>query len=82
MRVCIFLVLYDICTVFQVEFCYPPIDFKDPLADVKEGEIFIPKQWSALPYLAMPDGAHNYEDGWSRKYFIFFNVLINKQIVF
>ena len=49
---------------FQVEFCYPPIDFKDPLADVKEGEIFIPRQWSALPYLAMPDGAHNYEDGW------------------
>lgn len=47
----------------QVEFCYPPIDFKDPLADTKEGEIFIPRQWNPLPYLAMPDGAHNYDDG-------------------
>lgn len=45
----------------QVEFCYP--DINDPLLEKKKGEdIALPKQWHALPYLAMPDGAHNYEE--------------------
>ena len=36
----------------------------DPLLGNKDGgEIQLPKPWQALPYLAMPDGAHNFEDG-------------------
>jgi len=44
----------------QVEFCYPPI--KTVVLEEKEDEIVLPKQWQTLPYLAMPDGAHNYEE--------------------
>ncbi|XP_047136439.1 late secretory pathway protein AVL9 homolog isoform X1 [Hydra vulgaris] len=52
----------------QIEFCYPMIN--DPLLDNKDGsEINLPKAWQALPYLAMPDGAHNFEDDCS-----FFNL--------
>lgn len=45
----------------QIEYCYPPI--KNPLLDNSDNEdITLPKQWNALPYLAMPDGAHNFEE--------------------
>lgn len=44
-----------------VEYCYPPI--KECILEEKpEGEVALPKQWQTLPYLSMPDGAHNYEE--------------------
>uniref|UniRef100_A0A1I8J4S2 UDENN domain-containing protein n=1 Tax=Macrostomum lignano TaxID=282301 RepID=A0A1I8J4S2_9PLAT len=40
----------------QLEYCYPPL-FPGQGHDASE----LPEEWQNLPYLALPDGAHNYE---------------------
>ncbi|GAA6089281.1 late secretory pathway protein AVL9 homolog [Tachysurus ichikawai] len=40
----------------QVEFSYPPI------SDEGHDSNLLPEQWKYLPFLALPDGAHNYQD--------------------
>uniref|UniRef100_A0A7E4ZZP2 UDENN domain-containing protein n=1 Tax=Panagrellus redivivus TaxID=6233 RepID=A0A7E4ZZP2_PANRE len=42
----------------QVEYCYPPL--KDNV--VPDPDKDIPEQWTFLPSLALPDGAHNVKD--------------------
>ena len=41
----------------QVEFCYPPFHEEDDL-----DKPHLPEEWRCLPFLALPDGAHNYEE--------------------
>ncbi|KAI5619683.1 late secretory pathway protein AVL9-like isoform 2, partial [Silurus asotus] len=40
----------------QVEFSYPPI------SDEGHDSNLLPEQWKYLPFLALPDGAHNYQE--------------------
>ena len=44
-----------------VEFSYPPLVTGE---DAEEQSItnFLPPEWKCLPYLALPDGCHNYEE--------------------
>ncbi|KAG7258201.1 hypothetical protein CRUP_003690 [Coryphaenoides rupestris] len=42
----------------QVEFSYPPL-----LPDESHDSGGLPEQWRYLPFLALPDGAHNYQEG-------------------
>ncbi|CAL8292556.1 unnamed protein product [Lota lota] len=41
----------------QVEFSYPPL-----LPDESHDSGGLPEQWKYLPFLALPDGAHNYQE--------------------
>jgi len=41
----------------QVEFCYPPFHDSDGI-----NSPVIPEEWKCLPFLALPDGAHNYDE--------------------
>ena len=45
----------------QVEFSYPPL-----LPDEGHDSGGLPEQWRYLPFLALPDGAHNYQEGQPR----------------
>ena len=47
-----------ICCLLQVDFSYPPL-VEGEAADSQE----CPPEWKHLPFLALPDGAHNFEDG-------------------
>lgn len=46
---------------FQVEFSYPPL-----LPNEGHDSNLLPEEWKYLPFLALPDGAHNYQEGMSR----------------
>ncbi|ELK35180.1 Late secretory pathway protein AVL9 like protein [Myotis davidii] len=51
---------------YQVEFSYPPLIPGDG-----HDSPTIPEEWKYLPFLALPDGAHNYqEDVLDAKYFV------------
>ncbi|XP_029313368.1 late secretory pathway protein AVL9 homolog [Cottoperca gobio] len=41
----------------QVEFSYPPL-----MPDEGHDSHLLPEEWKYLPFLALPDGAHNYQD--------------------
>ncbi|XP_071497067.1 late secretory pathway protein AVL9 homolog [Diadema antillarum] len=41
----------------QVDFSYPPL-IADETSEISE----VPSEWKHLPFLALPDGAHNYEE--------------------
>ncbi|XP_055006700.1 late secretory pathway protein AVL9 homolog [Boleophthalmus pectinirostris] len=41
----------------QVEFSYPPL-----VPDGEHDSGLIPEEWKYLPFLALPDGAHNYQE--------------------
>ncbi|KAM9713058.1 late secretory pathway protein AVL9 homolog [Menidia menidia] len=41
----------------QVEFSYPPL-----VPDEGHDSNLLPEEWKYLPFLALPDGAHNYQD--------------------
>ncbi|KAM3592927.1 uncharacterized protein V6R79_001936 [Siganus canaliculatus] len=41
----------------QVEFSYPPL-----MPDEGHDSNLLPEQWKYLPFLALPDGAHNYQE--------------------
>ncbi|XP_044031778.1 late secretory pathway protein AVL9 homolog isoform X2 [Siniperca chuatsi] len=41
----------------QVEFSYPPL-----LPDEGHDSNLLPEEWKYLPFLALPDGAHNYQE--------------------
>uniref|UniRef100_A0A7N6AK89 UDENN domain-containing protein n=1 Tax=Anabas testudineus TaxID=64144 RepID=A0A7N6AK89_ANATE len=45
----------------QVEFSYPPL-----MPDEGHDSNLLPEEWKYLPFLALPDGAHNYQEGTSR----------------
>ena len=47
-----------LCLPFQVEFSYPPL-VPGESHDSKK----LPEEWKYLPFLALPDGAHNYQEG-------------------
>lgn len=49
---CLFLFL------FQVEFSYPPI-----IPGAGHDSNTLPEEWKYLPFLALPDGAHNHQEG-------------------
>lgn len=40
----------------QVDFCFPPLS-EDKCCESR----FLPSQWKHLPFLALPDGAHNFD---------------------
>lgn len=42
----------------QVEFSYPPL-----MPDEGHDSNVLPDEWRYLPFLALPDGAHNYQEG-------------------
>ncbi|MED6280929.1 late secretory pathway protein avl9, partial [Characodon lateralis] len=41
----------------QVEFSYPPL-----MPDEGHDSNLMPEEWKYLPFLALPDGAHNYQE--------------------
>lgn len=41
----------------QVEFSYPPL-----VPDAQHDSGLLPEEWKYLPFLALPDGAHNYQE--------------------
>lgn len=41
----------------QVEFSYPPL-----MPDGEHDSNLLPEEWKYLPFLALPDGAHNYQE--------------------
>uniref|UniRef100_A0A3P9LPS5 AVL9 homolog (S. cerevisiase) n=1 Tax=Oryzias latipes TaxID=8090 RepID=A0A3P9LPS5_ORYLA len=41
----------------QVEFSYPPL-----MPDEGHDSSLVPEEWRYLPFLALPDGAHNYQE--------------------
>lgn len=41
----------------QVEFAYPPL-----MPDEGHDSNLLPEEWKYLPFLALPDGAHNYQE--------------------
>ena len=41
----------------QIEFCYPPFDDGGDI-----NQPILPEEWKCLPFLALPDGAHNYDE--------------------
>uniref|UniRef100_A0A8C6SHV8 AVL9 cell migration associated n=1 Tax=Neogobius melanostomus TaxID=47308 RepID=A0A8C6SHV8_9GOBI len=41
----------------QVEFSYPPL-----VPDAEHDSGLLPEEWRYLPFLALPDGAHNYQE--------------------
>ncbi|XP_069368534.1 late secretory pathway protein AVL9 homolog [Paralichthys olivaceus] len=41
----------------QVEFSYPPL-----MPDEGHDSNLVPEEWKYLPFLALPDGAHNYQE--------------------
>ena len=45
-----------------VEFSYPPLQSADENAEQQSITNFLPNEWRCLPYLALPDGCHNYEE--------------------
>ncbi|XP_068160474.1 late secretory pathway protein AVL9 homolog isoform X2 [Antennarius striatus] len=45
----------------QVEFAYPPL-----MPDGGHDSNLLPEEWKYLPFLALPDGAHNYQEGLER----------------
>uniref|UniRef100_A0A8C1WPC8 AVL9 homolog (S. cerevisiase) n=1 Tax=Cyprinus carpio TaxID=7962 RepID=A0A8C1WPC8_CYPCA len=44
--------------LFQVEFSYPPI-----IPGAGHDSNTLPEEWKYLPFLALPDGAHNHQEG-------------------
>ncbi|MEQ2171185.1 late secretory pathway protein avl9, partial [Goodea atripinnis] len=44
-----------------VEFSYPPL-----MPDEGHDSNLMPEEWKYLPFLALPDGAHNYQEGASQ----------------
>ncbi|XP_034718758.1 late secretory pathway protein AVL9 homolog [Etheostoma cragini] len=42
----------------QVEFSYPPL-----MPAEGHDSNLLPEEWRYLPFLALPDGAHNYQEG-------------------
>ncbi len=46
------------CLFFQVEFSYPPI-----IPGAGHDNNTLPEEWKYLPFLALPDGAHNHQEG-------------------
>uniref|UniRef100_A0A665WS21 UDENN domain-containing protein n=1 Tax=Echeneis naucrates TaxID=173247 RepID=A0A665WS21_ECHNA len=49
----------------QVEFSYPPL-----MPDEGHDSNLLPEEWKYLPFLALPDGAHNYQEGRSHLWFL------------
>ena len=45
-----------------VEFSYPPFCDTESLEEAQSITNFLPPVWKYLPYLALPDGCHNYEE--------------------
>lgn len=45
-------------SLHQVEFSYPPL-----MPDEGHDSNVLPGEWKYLPFLALPDGAHNYQEG-------------------
>lgn len=43
-----------------MEFSYPPL-----MPDEGHDSNLLPEEWKYLPFLALPDGAHNYQEGTS-----------------
>lgn len=50
----------------QVEFSYPPL-----MPDEGHDSNVLPEEWRYLPFLALPDGAHNYQEGRTSPNFCF-----------
>lgn len=50
----------------QVEFSYPPL-----MPDEGHDSNVLPEEWRYLPFLALPDGAHNYQEGRTSPSFCF-----------
>lgn len=50
----------------QVEFSYPPL-----VPDEGHDSSVLPDEWRYLPFLALPDGAHNYQEGRNSPNFCF-----------
>lgn len=44
--------------VGQVEFSYPPI-----VPNEGHDSSALPEEWKYLPFLCLPDGAHNFQEG-------------------
>jgi hypothetical protein len=44
--------------IFQVEYSYPPL-----LSGKEVDSSDCPDEWKQLPSLALPDGAHNFNEG-------------------
>ncbi|GAB5590512.1 hypothetical protein Unana1_05412 [Umbelopsis nana] len=75
-----------------LEFCHPPLpqrDGKDPQTTLEKLEL--PEEWSFLPFLALPDGAHQQDEdfayfhlppvaGWSVAETTLFGISCNRQI--
>lgn len=61
---CLLTVMYsffDLPSIFlfvQVEFSYPPLKPEEG-----HDSHSLPEEWKYLPFLALPDGAHNYQEG-------------------
>lgn len=49
----------------QVEFSYPPL-----MPDEGHDSNLLPEEWKYLPFLALPDGAHNYQEGTTQIHFV------------
>ena len=45
-----------------VEFSHPPLQAPDESAEQQSITNLLPTEWRCLPYLALPDGCHNYEE--------------------
>ena len=45
-----------------VEFSYPPLQAAGESAEQRSITNLLPAEWKCLPYLALPDGCHNYEE--------------------
>ena len=54
----IILIIYLFSFFSKVDFSYPPLIEGQP-----EDSHDVPSEWKHLPFLALPDGAHNFEDG-------------------
>lgn len=65
------------CSFVQVEFSYPPL---------KPGEGHdshgLPEEWKYLPFLALPDGAHNYQEGKKQERKFYVLLLLQPTILF
>lgn len=63
----------------QVEFSYPPL-----MPDEGHDSNLLPEEWKYLPFLALPDGAHNYQEGTAQTHFVIksYEVLQRSQCYF
>uniref|UniRef100_A0A4W6G5X4 AVL9 homolog (S. cerevisiase) n=1 Tax=Lates calcarifer TaxID=8187 RepID=A0A4W6G5X4_LATCA len=51
------ILLCFLSSTLQVEFSYPPL-----MPDEGHDSNLLPEEWKYLPFLALPDGAHNYQE--------------------